>query len=73
MPVPSAEGPQLDSWRVAVVRVEETGPEFPHAETDRQRLIDLPDVAGNVRLALLAGGSPRAGVVNFVGSVGLSL
>ena len=77
VPVPSAEGPQLDSWRVAVVRVEETlagdvsGPEFPRAETGRQRPIDLPDVAGNVRPALLAGGSPRAGVVNSVGPVGL--
>ena len=68
VPVPSAKGPQLDSWRVAVVRVEETlagdasGPEFSRAETGRQRPIDLPDVAGNVRPA-----SPRAGVVNSVG------
>ena len=78
VPVPSAKGPQLDSWRVAVVRVEETlagdasGPEFPRAETGRQRPIDLPGVAGNVRPALLAGSSPRAGVVNFVGLVGRS-
>ena len=71
VPVPSAEGPQLDSWWVAVIQVEETlagdvsGPEFPRAETGRQRPIDLPDVAGNVRR------SPRAGVVNSVGPVGL--
>ena len=51
VPVPSAGGPQLDSWRVAVVRVEETlagdasGPEFPRAETNRHRPIDLSDVA----------------------------
>ena len=56
-PVPSANGPQLGSWRVAVVRVEETlagnasGPEFPRAETNWQRRIDLPEVAGNVRPA----------------------
>ena len=55
VPVSSANGPQLGSWRVAVVRVEETpagdasGPEFPLAETNRQRPIDLPEVAGNVR------------------------
>ena len=77
VPVPSAEGPQLDSWRVAVVRVEETlagdvsGPKFPFPETGRQGPIDLPDVAGNVRPALLAGGSPRAGIVNSVGPVGM--
>ena len=64
VPVPSANGPQLGSWRVAVVWVEEThagdasGPEFPHAETNWQRPIDLPDVAGNVRPALLVGGPP---------------
>ena len=74
VPVPSAEGPHLYSWRVAVVRVEETlledvsGPKFPRAETDRQPPIDLPDVAGNVRPAL-AGGSPRAGVANSVAHV----
>ena len=57
-PVPSANGPQLGSWRVAVVWVEETpagdasGPEFPRAETNRQRPIDLPEVAGNVSPAL---------------------
>ena len=35
-----------------------------------QRPIDLPDVAGNVRPALLAG-VPRAGLVNSVGPLGL--
>ena len=34
--------------------------------------IDLPEVAGNVCPALLAGGSPRAGLVNSVGPVGPS-
>ena len=73
--MPSANGPQLGYWRVAVVRVEETragdasGPECPRAEPNRQQPIDLPEVAGNVRPALLAGGSPRAGLVNSVGPV----
>ena len=63
-PVPSANGPQLGSWRVAVVRVKETpagdapGPECPRAEPNRQRPIDLPEIAGNVRPALLAGVPP---------------
>ena len=35
-----------------------SGPKFPRAETDRQPPIDLPDVAGNVRPALLAGVPP---------------
>ena len=58
-PVPSANGPQLGSWRVAVVRVEETpagdasGPECPHARMNRQQPIDLPEVAGNVRPELV--------------------
>ena len=62
-PVSSANGPQLGSWRVAVVRVEETpagdasGPEGPRAELSRQP-IDLPEVAGNVCPALLAGFPP---------------
>ena len=38
----------------------------PRAELSRQP-IDLPEVAGNVCPALLAGGSPRAGLVNSVG------
>ena len=74
-PLPPANGTQLGSWRVAVVRVEETpagdasGSEFPCAETDRQRPIDLPEVAGNVFPVLLAAAPPpppRAGLVNFV-------
>ena len=58
-PVPLANGPQLGPCRVAVVRVEETpagdasGSESPCAKTDRQRLIDLPEVAGNGCPALL--------------------
>ena len=58
-PVPLANGPQLGPWRVAVVRVEETpagdasGSESPCAKTDRQRPIDLPEVAGNGCPALL--------------------
>ena len=63
VPVPSADGPQLDSWRVAVVWVEETlAGDVP---------VLKPDVAGNVRPAFLAGGSPRAGVLNSVDPVGL--
>ena len=64
---------QLGSWRVAVVRVEETpagdasGPECPRAEQNRQRPIDLSEVAGNVRPLLPAGGSPLAGLVKSVG------
>ena len=64
-PVPPANGPQLGFWRVAVVRVEESpagdasGSEFPCAETDRQRPIDLPEVAGNVCPALLAAPPPE--------------
>ena len=58
-PVPLADGPQLGPWRVAVVRVKETpagdasGSEYPCAKTDRKRLIDLPEVAGNDGPALL--------------------
>ena len=63
-PVPPANGPHLGPWRVAVIRVEETpagdasGSEFPCAETDRQRPIDLPEVVGNVCPALLADPPP---------------
>ena len=63
-PVLPADGPQLDSWRVAVVRVDETpagdasGRECPRAEQNRQRPIDLSEVAGNVRPVLPAGGPP---------------
>ena len=62
LPVTFPTGPQLGSWRVAVVRVEETpagdasGRECPRAEQNRQWLIDLSEVAGNVRPVLPAGG-----------------
>ena len=79
VPVLPANEPQrkmLGSWRVAIMRVEETpagdasGPECPRAEQNRQRPIDLSEVAGNVRPALPAGGSPLAGLVKSVGPVG---
>ena len=75
-PVLPANGPQLGSSRVAVVRVDETpagdasGPECPRAEQNWQRPIDLSEVAENVCPALPAGGSPLAGLVNSVGPVG---
>ena len=59
-----ADGPQLGSWQVAVMRVDETpagdasGRECPRAEQNRQRLIDLSQVAGNVRPVLPAGVPP---------------
>ena len=59
------------------MRVEETpagdasGPECPCAEQNRQQPIDLSEVAGIVRPALPAGGSPLAGLVKSVGPVGL--
>ena len=59
-----ADGPQLGSWRVAVVRVDETpagdvsGWECPRAEQNQQRPIDLSEVAGTVRPVLPAGGPP---------------
>ena len=40
------------------------------AEQNRQRPIDLSEVAGNVGPALPAGGSPLAGLVNSVGPIG---
>ena len=55
-PVLLAGGPQLGSWQVAVVRVDETpagdysGREFPCAEQNRHRPIDiseLPDGFGH--------------------------
>ena len=63
-PVLPADGPQLSSWQVAVLRVDETpagdasGRECPGAEQNRQRPIDLSEVAGNVRPMLPAGGPP---------------
>ena len=65
-PVLLADGPQLGSWQVAVVQVDETpagdasGWECPHAEQNRQRPIGLSEVAGNVRPVLPAGGLPLA-------------
>ena len=52
VPVLLAEGPQLGSWQVAVVRVDETpagdasGREFPRAEQNRQRPIDVSELHG---------------------------
>ena len=63
-PVLPADGPQLGSWQVAVMRVDETpagdasGRECPRAEQNRQRPIDLSEVAGNVRPVLPAGPPP---------------
>ena len=60
-PVLLADGPQLGSWQVAVVRVDETpagnasGRECPHAEQNRQRPIDVFEVTGNVRPVVPAG------------------
>ena len=54
-PVLLADGPRLGSWRVAVVRVDETpaenasGRECPRAEQNRQQPIDVSEVTGNVR------------------------
>ena len=65
-----ADGPQLGSWQVAVMRVDETpagdtpGRKCPRAEQNWQRPIDVSEVTGNVRPVLPAGGSPLAGVVN---------
>ena len=75
-PVLLADGPQLGSWQVAVVRVDETpaggasGWECSRAETIGQRPIDLSEVAGDVRPVLPAGGPPLADIVNYVGPVG---
>ena len=78
-PVLLADGPQLGSWQVAVMRVDETpagdasGWECPRAEQNRQWPIDLSEVAGDVRPAggpPLAGVLPLADLVNSVGPVG---
>ena len=63
-PVLPADGPQLGSWRVAVVRVEETPAgdasrrECPHAEQNWQWLIYLSQVAGNFRVQCCRLGVP---------------
>ena len=75
-PVLLADGPRLGSWRVAVVRVDETpvedasGRECPRAEQNWQRPIDISEVTGNVRPVVPAGGSPLVGVVNPAGPDG---
>ena len=75
-PVLLVDGPQLGSWQVALVRVDETpagdasGWECPRAEQNRQRPIDVSEVTGNVRPVLPAGGFPLAGVVNHAGPDG---
>ena len=72
-PVLLADRPQLGSWQVAVVRVDETpagdasGWECPRAELNQQRPIDLSAVAGDVPPVLPAGGPPLADLVNSVG------
>ena len=63
-PVLLADGPQLGSWQVAVVWVDETpmgdvsGWECLRVEQNRQRPIDLSEVAGDVRPVLPAGVPP---------------
>ena len=75
-PVLPADEPQLGSWHVAVVRVDETpmgdasGRECSRAEQNRQWPIDVSEATGTVRPVMLAGGSPLAGVVNTAGPVG---
>ena len=70
------DGPQFGFWQVAVMRVDETpagdasGWECPRAEQNRQRPIDLSEVAGDVRPVLPARGPPLADLVNSVGPVG---
>ena len=90
-PVLLADGPQLGSWQVAVVRDDETHAgdasrqECPLAEQNRQRpicvselhggaglpcmgeMLTSPEVTGNVRPVVPAGGSPLAGEVNPAG------
>ena len=76
VPVLLADGPQLGSWQVAVMRVNETpawdasGRKCPRDEQNRQRPIDVSEVTGNVRPVVPAGGSPLAGVVNPAGPDG---
>ena len=58
-PVLLADGPQLGSWQVAVVRVDETpagdvpGRKSPRAGKNRQRPIDLSQFDGDVRPVLV--------------------
>ena len=63
-PVLLADGPQLGSWQVAVIRVDEnpvgdaSGRECPRAEQNRQWPIDVSEVTGNVRPVVPAGALP---------------
>ena len=63
-PVLLADGPQLGSWQVAVVRVDETpagdvsGRECPRAEQNWQRPLDVFEVTGNVRPVVRLGALP---------------
>ena len=76
VPVLLADEPQLGSWQVAVVRVDETpagdasGRECPRAKQNRQWPIGVSEVTGNVRPVVPAGGSPLAGVVYPAGPDG---
>ena len=61
-PVLLAGGPQLGSWQVAVVWVDETpvgdasGREYPHAEQNRQRPIDISELHDGPGYTVVAGG-----------------
>ena len=61
-PVLLAGGPQLGSWQVAVVRVDETpagdasGREYPRAEQNRQRPIDTSESHDGPGHTVVAGG-----------------
>ena len=71
-PVLLADGPQLGSWQVAVVWVDEThvgdisGQKCPRAE----EMLTSTEVTGVVIPVVLAGGSPLAGTVNPAGPDG---
>ena len=75
-PVLLVDEPQLGSWQVAVMRVDETpagdasGRECPRAKQNRQQPTDVSEVTGNVRPVVPAGGSPLAGVVYPAGPGG---
>ena len=61
-PVLLAGGPQLGSWQVAVVRVDETpvgdasGQEYPHAEQNRQWPNDISELHDGPGYTVVAGG-----------------
>ena len=62
VPVLLAGGPQLGSWQVAVMRVDETptgdasGREYPRAEQNRQRPIDTSESHDGPGHTVVAGG-----------------